>query len=62
MRVHIYKMGPEVADVMVESSPGKGRAPVVVRHISPENVVGKVGPIIVAMRKPKEGKPAPVPA
>lgn len=53
MRVRIYKDAEGSLSAFVEASPGKGRAPVLLLGVTPENVVAKVGPVIEAMRSPK---------
>ncbi len=53
MRVRIYKLEDGRLDALVEASVGKGRAPVLLQGITPENVVAEVGPVIEAMRRPK---------
>lgn len=53
MRVSVYKADDGILSVMVEASPGKGRPPVVMGVITPENVVEKVLPLVTAMRRPR---------
>lgn len=50
MRVSIYRVGDGRLDVMVEASPGNGKAPVVLQHITREDFVSRVSPVIDAQR------------
>lgn len=53
MKVSVYKLEGGGMSVMVESSPGKGRAPVLLQDITPENIAAKVLPVIQQLRRPK---------
>ncbi len=58
MKVSIYK-GPEGRlTALVQSTPGKGRAPVVLNDITAENVLEKVRPVVDAMRLPRGEAPS----
>jgi hypothetical protein len=57
MRVHIYKDDAGKLSAFVEPSPGKGKAPLLLVGITPENVVEQVLPAVVAMRRPKVPRP-----
>lgn len=39
--------------VLVQSSPGKGRAPVLLQQVTAENVVASVLPVVEQLRRPK---------
>ena len=56
MRVHVYKDDEGNLSVFVEPSPGKGRAPVLLRGVTAENVVEQLLPVIEAARKPKASR------
>lgn len=53
MRVSVYKRESGVLDVLVEASVGKGRSPRLLEGVTAENVVEKVLPVVVAMRRPR---------
>jgi hypothetical protein len=53
MRVHVYLLEDGKMDALVEPSPGKGLSPVLVKGITRENVVDKVGPVVTEMRSPR---------
>jgi len=53
MKVSVYKMDKGKMAVLVESSPGKGRAPVMVPDITVGNVVERTLPIVTQLRRPK---------
>lgn len=55
MKVSIYKLPDGSMDALVEASPGNGRAPVVLRGITPENVVEAVLPVVREMKGRREG-------
>jgi hypothetical protein len=59
MRVHIYLREDGLMDVLVESSPGRRRSPVLVQGVTQENVVDKVGPVVAQVRGPRETQPVP---
>lgn len=50
MRVSVYKLEDGRMDILVEASVGHGKAPVVVQNVAHEDVVRRVGPVIVAQR------------
>ena len=61
MRVHIYKDDKGDLSALVEPSPGKGRAPVLLQGITAGNVVREVLPVVQGLRGPKKPRPeAPV--
>lgn len=53
MKVWVYRADEGPMTVLVQASPGKGKAPVVLGGITPQNVVEKVLPAVTAMRLPK---------
>ena len=53
MRVHVYKSEAGELSAFVEPSPGKGRPPVFLKGITPENVVKELLPVITEMRRPR---------
>lgn len=59
MRVSVYRDLDGEMSVLIEATPGKGRAPVLLRNVTAENVVAGVRPLIDAMRRPKLPKPDP---
>ena len=54
MRVYVYKTEGPTMVVLVEASPGSGRAPVLLEGVTRENLVGKVLPVVESMRGPRE--------
>ncbi len=56
MKVSVYLGAEGMMDVLVQSSPGKGRSPVVLPAITPSNVVARVGPVVEEMRTRKRPK------
>lgn len=61
MRVRVYVLEEGEMDVLVEASPGKGRSPILLKGITPENVVDQVGPVIEDMRRSREVQPRLLP-
>lgn len=57
MKVSVYKAEDGSMSVLVQASPGKGRPPVVLMGITPENVVAETLPVVEGMRRPKEVRP-----
>ena len=57
MRVMIYKGEKGALSALVEPSPGKGMIPVMVPAVTHEDVIGKVLPVITALRGPKPATP-----
>ena len=57
MKVTVYATLEGEMSALVEASPGKGRAPVLLQGITPANVVESVKPVVEAMRRPKQPKP-----
>ncbi len=55
MKVSIYKLPDGTMDALVEASPGNGKAPVVLRGVTPENVVGVVLPVVREMKGRRVG-------
>lgn len=53
MKVSVYRDLEGGLSVLVEATPGKGRAPVLLRPVALENIAEQVAPVIVAMRRPK---------
>lgn len=53
MLVSVYKLEGGGMTVLVRSSPGKGRAPILVEGVTLENIVEKVSPAVVELRGPK---------
>lgn len=53
MRVSVYKLEDGKMDVLVESTPGKGRSPVMLPDVTREDVVERVLPLVTQMRRPK---------
>ena len=53
MKVSVYALEDGRMDVLVQATPGKGRAPVVVQDVTPEDVVTRVGKVVTEMRRPK---------
>lgn len=53
VKVSVYKLEQGELAVLVQASPGKGRAPVLLQGITAENIVEKTLPVVVAMRKQK---------
>lgn len=53
MRVSVYKLEGGEMSALIQCSPGKGRSPALLEGITPENVVEKVLPLILEMRRPK---------
>lgn len=50
MKVSIYRLEGGRIDVMVEASPGNGKAPVVLQDVTMEGIRLRVGPVIAAQR------------
>lgn len=50
MRVSVYKLDDGRMDVLVEASPGSGKAPVVIQGVTQEDLVQRVGPVVDAQR------------
>ena len=59
MRVYVYLLEDGVMAAMVQASPGKGRAPVMVQAVTCENVVEKLLPVVAQMRLPRGVKLPP---
>lgn len=60
MRVRVYKNEDGTTDVLVEASLGKGRPPVLLKGVTPENIKTQVLPVVTAMRRPKGAPLDPV--
>lgn len=60
MRVSVYLVVDEDYQVLVESTPGKGRAPVLIQGVTRQNVVDRVRPVIDQLRRPR-GEPVELP-
>lgn len=58
MKVWVYKNEDGTMSVLVQAAPGKGRPPVVLQPITPENVKEQLLPLVNAMRRPKGAEPA----
>lgn len=56
MRVYVYAMEDGSMDVLVEPSIGKGRSPVLLKAVTREDIVARVGPLVDKMRGPREIK------
>lgn len=54
MKVLVYKLETGGFSVLVQASPGKGRAPVVLNDVTLENIKGRVLPAVEAARRPKK--------
>lgn len=50
MRVTVYKLEGDRIDIMVEASPGNGKSPVVLQHITKESLVGALLPVVEAQK------------
>lgn len=50
MKVSIYKLPEGRIDIMVEASPGNGKAPVVLQRVTKATVVEKVLPVLEAQK------------
>lgn len=59
MRIRVFKRDDGKMDVFVEPSPGKGKNPVFLERVTPENVAEEVLPVIIEMRRPKQQAQAP---
>jgi len=59
VKVSIYKLEDGDMAALVEATPGSRMSPVMVQGITPENVVSKVLPEVVALRRPKTPRPLP---
>lgn len=53
VKVSIYKAQEGEMAILVEASPGRGRAPVVLSGVTRENLTEKLEPVTEAMRRPK---------
>ncbi|GAH45695.1 unnamed protein product [marine sediment metagenome] len=53
MKVSVYKLNEGGMSVLIQSTPGKGRSPVLLCGITPDNVVDQVLPVVRQMRRPK---------
>lgn len=53
MRVSVYKLEDGGLAVLVQSSPGKGRPPVMIGGVTLGNLTAKVLPVVKQLRKPK---------
>lgn len=53
MKVSVYKNEDGTMSVLVQASPGKGRSPVLLSGVTPENVVQMVRQVVDGMRLPK---------
>ncbi len=53
MRVSVYLLADGTMDALVIATPGKGRAPVLLKGVTPANVVAAVLPVVEGMRLPK---------
>lgn len=60
MRVSVYKLDGGRIDVMVEASPGNGKAPVVLQNVTKTDIKERLAPVVEAQRgrKPRAGGPA----
>lgn len=58
MRVHVYKDDKGNLSALIEPSPGRGRAPVLLQGITEENVVREVLPVVEGLRGPRLPRPA----
>ena len=54
MRVSVYKLDDGAMAVLVEASPGRGLSPVMLSDVTPENVEGRLTPLIEEMRRPRQ--------
>lgn len=54
MKVSVYKLETGGLTVLVQSSPGKGRAPVLLSDVTLENIKGRVLPLVEELRGPKQ--------
>lgn len=61
MKVSVYRLDGGGLSVLVQASVGKGRAPVLLQGITPENVVEKVLPVVAAFRGPKKPRQEELP-
>lgn len=53
MKVTVYKLEDGRMSVLIESTPGKGRAPVLLQGITQENVSSAVLGVVTQLRRPK---------
>lgn len=53
MRVHIYKNQDGTLTGFIEPSSGKGKPPVLVQALTPENAEAKILPAVQEMRSPR---------
>lgn len=53
MKVSVYKLDGGGLAVLVQASPGKGKTPVLLQEITPENIKSRVGPLLVEMGRPR---------
>lgn len=57
MKVSVYLMEEGKMAVLVEAALGKGLSPLMIRDITPENVLEKVGPAIETYRRSRVSGP-----
>lgn len=56
MRISVYRLEDGEMAVLGESTPGKGRAPVMLPDITLGNIKEKVGALVTQLRRPKGGQ------
>lgn len=58
MKVSVYRLPEGRVDVMVEASPGNGKAPVVLQDVKADDFTSKVLPVVEAQRGRRQDSPS----